>query len=49
MNAVVVGPALRPGSGIFIEELARAVRRRNIHVPMREASLSSDDSSHADW
>ena len=42
MNMVVVGPALRPGSGIFIEALARAMGRRNVHVPMLEESLSSD-------
>ena len=42
MNLVVVGPALRPGSGIFIEELARTMARRNVHVPILEESLSSD-------
>ncbi len=45
MNTVVVGPALRPGRGMFTEELTCAMGRRNVDVPMLEESLSTDDSA----
>ena len=45
MNTVVVGPALRPGRGMFTEELTCAMGRRNVDVPMLEESLSTGDSA----
>ena len=45
MNTMVVGPALRPGRGMFTEELTGAIGRRNVEVPMLEESLSADDST----
>jgi hypothetical protein len=39
MNATVVEPALRPGRGLFIEELTRAITRRSVNVPILEETL----------
>jgi uncharacterized protein YbbK (DUF523 family) len=39
MNATVVEPALRPGRGLFIEKLTRAMTRRSLHVPILEETL----------
>ena len=40
MNAVVIDPALRPGRGVFIEELVEAVRRRRADVPIVEEPIA---------
>lgn len=47
INTAVVGPALRPGNGQFIEELTRAMARRHAEVPILEAALPTHASSGA--
>lgn len=39
MNTSVVQPALRPGCGLFVDELARSRTRRNVDVPFLEEAL----------
>lgn len=39
MNTTVVEPALRPGQGLFIRELRRALQRRGVTAPMLEETL----------
>ncbi len=39
MNATVVEPALRPGRGLFVEELTRAMTHRGAQVPLLEQTL----------
>lgn len=43
MNSAVVRPALRPGRGLFTAELARAMQRRAIDVPLDETTLDTGE------
>jgi len=40
MHDVVVGAATGPGRGVFVEELVRELRRRDLDVPLWEHELS---------
>ena len=42
MNAAVIEPALRPGRGIFVEELMRAMGRRHLNLPFLEETLEQN-------
>ena len=44
MNTAVVQPALRPGRGLFVEELARALARRGVEAPLLEEALPTRNS-----
>jgi uncharacterized protein YbbK (DUF523 family) len=48
MNTTVVRPALCPGRGMFVEELTRALRRRDLDVSMREEQLASGSEGGQD-
>ena len=39
MNTAVVEPALRPGRGLFVEELASAMARRSVEAPLLKEAL----------
>ena len=39
MNTVVVGSAIRPGRGVFMQELSRAMARRDVDAPMLEEPM----------
>ena len=43
MNRAVIEPAVRDGSGLFVEELSRVIAGRHAAVPMLEHVLSVDD------